>query len=292
MKHTNAEPRSKPMSERAISAAEILREIQRNPHRVVKDVASVFNVPTNRFYRMMYKAGIRIRQCRAPVVCSCGTRLKHPNKSHLRSTLHRNNKRLLKLLRKFIPHGKIGKRVGISRERVRQIAKILAIKPTKAHLEACAFERFKKRRPTLAAVAAELRRKGLQVEPTCVNNVWSGSVLMVNGRRCAIMKATRICSNGLEYLQVGPCCKDAAFTLRRTPYGWLVLPKNSVTNCTMFVLGRRKLNGAGGPKRDWERCLEAWHLLAPAKRSGAVHLMLAENRGEPGRRRYGTSRTR
>jgi hypothetical protein len=254
--------------EPALSAVEIRREIRRDPYRPVRDIASVLGVPRGCLYRTMYGAGIRISEYRTLVVCSCGQRLKPAyTTGHFRSVLHRKNKRVLGLLKRFVPYSEIGRRVGLSRERVRQIAELLSIKPPKKHKRACALERFEKSRPALAAVAEELRRKGLRVEPTRVGTHWSRRMLLVNGRRCAVTKATRNCINGLEYFQIGPCHKDAAFTLRRTPYGWLVLPKNSASNFTMFVLGRPKLNGAGGPKHDWEKFLEAWHLLAPAKRS-------------------------
>jgi hypothetical protein len=247
--------------ESAPSAAEIEREIQRDPHRGLKDIARVFGVPTSRLFQTMYQAGIRIRQYRVPVVCSCGKCLKHPHPFHLRGALHRKNKSLLTLLKRFMPYREIGKRVGLSGERVRQIAELLSIKPTKADVQAQAFERFKRCQPLLAAAAADFRRKGLRVEPMRFSKHWSRRMLLVNGRRCAVTNATRNCVNGLEYFHIGPCCKDAEFTLRKTPYGWLVLPKDSVTNFPTLVLGRRKLYRAGGPRTNWEKYLEAWHLL-------------------------------
>jgi alkylated DNA nucleotide flippase Atl1 len=209
----------------------------------------------------MSVAGIRIRDWRKPFVCSCGQKIVAPKQGHLTSILHRKSENIVALLKTSVSYSEIGRLVGVSRERVRQIAELLSIKRSRNLSWVCAFERFKKCRPVLAAVAEELRQKGLQVEGVRSHATWSRRLLIVNGKRCAVSKSWRTQFHGMEYFQIGPCCKAAAFTLRRTPYGWLVLPKNAVTKSTMFVLGRRKLNGAGGPKHDWGKYLEAWHLL-------------------------------
>jgi hypothetical protein len=191
--------------------------------------------------------------------------------SHLKSVAHRANKRIRAWLKKpCISFSEIGRRLGLTRERVRQIAEKFCQETGRERQQACAINRLSLQLSSncLAMKAENLcRKRGLQFQLTeregHGHQLSTRSVIIENQksvlRRCSVRKNRNIVIH-----KPALNAKDAEFMLSYMPDGrWLVVPRSKWPRgaSTEFQPAPLEKPGAKGRRHDWRAFIDAWHLL-------------------------------
>lgn len=221
--------------------------------------------------------------------CVCGQEI-HSERptavaAHERSVFHRNHKRIKALLANdCMTYTKIGKRFGVSRERIRQIHKLIdsTYTPDKHRGIICTIDRHERQVhesvkdiPLLAQLKAVCEKEGLFFGAVETNK--SGKYLakeqraMINGKLCSVMSASVYthCKNLWYYIRVHLSTQEiCSFHLRflKDDGIWLVLP--SGVPPTIYILperNRKRRFETLAKKYDWTQYFNAWHLLREPK---------------------------
>lgn len=187
---------------------------------------------------------------------------------HRRSLLHRRYHEIKRLIEgNVVTLAEIAARYGVSKEWVSQVSERMGI-PGRDRQKQRTMRKLQTS-PRLVRLLEDLRAQGLNVSPLVIfrrgGNVWvPRRRVLVNGRMCAVIKATvrneRLVR--LHYQKTHP----AEFVLVQMPDHWLVIPVEEAPHDTTILSPHlaRLAPGSGGRKHDWNKYLDAWHLLKRA----------------------------
>lgn len=193
--------------------------------------------------------------------CGCGMVLKM-RASHRRGAIHRYGPRIRILLEQdCLSFAGIGKRLRITRERVRQIARLLDSKSGRQRQDSCRVKRSAQAEPQhVKELQFIAKDRGLSFERiiSMYYNFLTRRVKL-SGHVCAIALA----SNRRGKIHIPARKGDYDFFLGKTAFGWLVIPREKLPRHeTTVLLGRAKPTpGARVHRHDWHVYLNAWRLL-------------------------------
>lgn len=204
-------------------------------------------------------------------------------KNHLKSKFHLNAVRATALLESnCVTFQEIGKRLNVSRERVRQWAGVLGLRKGNDRQKICTYIRHAPERQEKA------QRKADHIRPLIDKLAEQGLPGMCVGKRLVkcgnhLLHYKRIgygpfFSNGYEITTVRlarwHAPSDFGFVVGHNSKEniWLVMPVEKYPrNGTLFVMprdkGERELPGAHQNRHDYPDYIDAWHLLKPAEKS-------------------------
>lgn len=200
--------------------------------------------------------------------CKITTLLK---KVHLRSVGHRQNGRIRALLNTpCITFSEVGRRVGVSRERVRQIADRFCQETGRQRQHVCAINQGRNKLPAdcLAVRAEEVcREKGLPFQ--FANYAVNGSRLpskitaIIGNEKCLLRRSSERKNGNIVVRKPLSNDKDATFMLSPLRDGrWLIVPRSKWPHrSTEFKPGVLLRPGGKSNRHDWPAYIDAWHLL-------------------------------
>ena len=211
-------------------------------------------------------------------VCDCGMALKGQQHSwHRAGRAHQQAQRIKALMENdCITFAEMGVRLGITRERVRQIAARLGYPRGRKRRRVCTIHHLRERFTN--SVTAELRelrviseRWNFTFEPIMRDSYGIYFLLkriMLNGFLCQIGS---LCQHPLDYTVIPRIeSHDFDFFLGRGIDGWAVIPQKEMPlSGTICVMGRPKILPGADCNRSYEHFFEAWNLLKrPSPRRG------------------------
>jgi hypothetical protein len=231
------------------------------------------------------------RPCRSfPIFCPlCGLSVERGWLSrHEASVAHRSARRIRALLRNdCITHAEIARRLGVTRERVRQVAKQFGYETGRVRHRPCAIQRWISLPlpPKLEVVRKLAAARGLTCEPikTTRNRRWISSRIVIEDHSCGIYSIWphKKKPSWLRLWRPGSSAVPD-FGLYPWQEGVFIIPRSrfqTLKRGTTFVFGREKRkSGTHSAQHDWPSFWNAWHLLRP--RSS----VLAEKQGDAGPR--------
>lgn len=226
--------------------------------------------------RSGYKQQRTATDGRYDVTCpDCGLILKARGMSlHRVGAFHLHHARIKALLNvPCVTLAEIGQRLGVTRERARQIARDLEYQ-ARERSDVCSLRRTFQAvdevlaLPILIALKTACDRVGVDFSTVSTAKSASSRVVRLNGLRCAVLKAHMRGGHGENVVNI------------RRPRGargmsflaywisardrWLIVPAGSAPAAsTMFSLNEPD-SGKPGPtsaRKDWRSYLDAWHLL-------------------------------
>jgi len=202
-----------------------------------------------------------------PIACECGVKLKCGTglPQHKKSLLHCRADRLRALLDTCLNFSLIGKRLGVSRERVRQLASRLGYKS----MERRTLCRLKRREqeaieyPTITALRQSCPYPVQLIRlPSARGDLrFYATEVMILGKRCAIHKASYQSRETVHFNYsrgYGGLCE---FSLVLIPDGRWIVCRSLKSGNTCFKLGERLLPGRKGSFHGWNERIGAWHIL-------------------------------
>lgn len=209
-----------------------------------------------------------------PTACACGQVIANRASRHFSSTFHLQHERIRALLAKdCISLAEIARRVGVSRQRVHQLAKNIFGVQGRIRRKACRLTKKAETGPgkhwTIANEAAQQAREaGLGAELIRVANRSRPWAVSIRGVTCLVRTASHLLSNGVErgYSIRGITLMQASadFALIRIDAEtWMVLPCEKLPRRqTAFAWPLRHPEmGAKSCRHDWRQYINAWHLL-------------------------------
>ena len=187
---------------------------------------------------------------------------------HLKSVGHRQNRRIRALLRQpCISFSEIGRRLGLSRERVRQIANQYYQETGRQRQHACAISK-PKLPPNCLALQAEkvCREKGLAFQfagRPFDGRQFSASAAIIANEKCVLRRCSARKNGNIVVRKPRSNADDVKFMLMPMPeIRWLIVPKSKWPNkSTEFQSGALRRPGATCRRHDWRAYIDAWHLL-------------------------------
>lgn len=250
----------KPLRKHSSVSVAKIRELLEHDHLNYTEAAERIGTYTWRVSRIASQLGIRKV---SRYQCECGWVLKThtSHSSHRRSAVHLYGPRIRILLEEdCLSFAEIGKRLRITRERVRQIARLLGFKSGHQRQDSCRVKRGVPAGPQhIEELQVIAKDRGLSFERIAGRNHFLAKQVKLSGHVCAI----DFISNRRGLVRINARRGDYDFFLGKTAFGWLVIPRKKMPRYrTMFVLGRAKLKpGARVNRHDWQMYLNAWHLL-------------------------------
>jgi len=226
------------------------------------------------------------------MVCECGLPISSDRRGayrHRRSVYHRHHRRIKDLLSKNeISYAEIGRKLGITRERVRQIAEKEGIPSGRQRKEQCVVDRRTsawREHKGHKEIIAKCMELGYTVMPSRrdAGSYWylEANIVLINGRRVRIVYTSRTRSG---YLRVRRTEAHADFYLSISPIGffifpskvWRTFPAGTAFSSDLCTSGRGFVRSH---RHDYLDYLEAWKLLKvkgkPVKSPGSVHVSKA-----------------
>jgi len=204
------------------------------------------------------------------VTCSCG-RVGSPQQlgstRHQASVLHQHSRCIKALLdQDGVPFAELGRRLGVSREQIRQIAELLGYPPG----------RWREKNFKLSLSAQPVSKVPLlaKLQRDCPYPVMftHGALgrrrVSILGRICYVSKASlrplhyiRVVTRGPASLPRRTSLSGAEFVLSKLPRkGWLVIPRSRCKR-TMFDLRKKERASRQSGRWDLTQALNAWHLF-------------------------------
>lgn len=197
--------------------------------------------------------------------CECGWVLRRPDLPlHRRSVYHRQHQRIKSLLgNDSITQSEIARRLGVSRERVRQIADRISPGRVERIRAYAALRRESARvdHPELRERQRRCADNGLGYGLVREGGEWRR--VIINGHSCLIRPMNL---GGNVHWRISPSILPADFYLYKGTGRWLILPADKMpAKATSFSeapdLGRPQRGQRRGCRHDWSSYFEAWHLL-------------------------------
>ena len=185
---------------------------------------------------------------------------------HTLSVAHRKAKLIRAMLeRNCITHAEIARRIGLTRERVRQRALQMGFADGRSRHAVCRMER---RRKEMAEFFVEAQRRGFAVEPLGAKSAY------INGKLCVQRKAcwhdiTKSHQKKYTYLSIRPPTGPFDFCAWKLPDGrFLILPKKLTGfRQTTFNPEESELLGTASSSHYYRQHIERWSLLGRPRRS-------------------------
>ena len=213
-----------------------------------------------------------MKRVRKLMTCECGLPVAGCNRNHRLSVYHRHHRRIKNLLSKdSLSFAKIGQRVGLTRERVRQIALQLGMATGRERGQQRATDKRMsawREREGYREVIAKCKKLGYTVtpsryatrsgwrfeDPIAVINGWRVHIVYIRTRhRYLVFRRSVVCSD--FHLGVSPI---GVFIYPAK--AWKTFPERTSFSPIPNPVGRR------GPQRhDYLNYLEAWKLLRGAR---------------------------
>ncbi len=180
--------------------------------------------------------------------------------------LHQHSRRIRALLdQECVPFSEVGRRLGVSREQVRQIAELLGYPPGRWREKTC------KSRPPQPLSKVPLLAKLQRDCPYPVVSMHSAlrrRRVSILGHICYVSKAfirplyyIRVVTRGSASLPKLTSLSGTEFVLSKLPRnGWLVIPR---ARCKRTTFDLRKKERASRQSGRWDltQALNAWHLF-------------------------------
>jgi len=184
---------------------------------------------------------------------------------HTLSVVHRKAKLIRAMLeRNCITHAEIARRIGLTRERVRQRALQMGFADGRSRHAICRMER---RRKEMAEFFVEAQRRGFAVEPLGAKSAY------INGKFCVQRKA---CWHDVPkrhrkytYLSICPPTGRFDFCAWKLPDGrFLILPRELTGfRQTTFNPEESERPGTASSSHYYREYIERWSLLGRPSRS-------------------------
>jgi hypothetical protein len=180
-------------------------------------------------------------------------------KRHTLSVLHRKARLIRAMLeRNCITHAEIARRIGVTRERVRQLALQMGFADGRSRHAICRMER---RNNEMAEFFVEAQKRGFSVEPLGRRSAY------INGKLCVQLKACwrAIAQGGHKYTYVGIYRPRGRFDICawKLPDGrFLILPKKLAGfRQTTFNPKESGHLGTASSSHHYREHIERWSLL-------------------------------
>ena len=224
--------------------------------------------------------------------CGCGMKVSdtvRARSQHKNCTWHRQYKRITRLLsRPCVNFAEIGRRTGITRERVRQIyTDILKQGTGRERAIVCAINHNEElASQAKSIVAPEVKTfwglaesRGFTCSPVPAKTSskyrckYQRHALTVNGR---LIVARSLLQSGRYFLMHRPINSLAELAVHQLPDGrWMIVPHEKWPRTrTSFALTYTQHGAARAVqtsfRHDWRDYIDAWHLLAPKTESQAA----------------------
>lgn len=211
--------------------------------------------------------------CHEQVVCTCGLSLKRRGLSmHKRSIFHRQHQRIRALLNtNCLTFSEIGKRLGISYERVRQVAKLIGYTSGNERMKVCTIARIEESGEAFSTPLIEALRERDKVtvaliparKPSVELPMQSKNIIVNDRYNCRLLRAAERFGGTAISIRSPKHLAAAAFLLFSLPDGrWMIVPRDKAPReQTMFMLNPQERHGAHSMRHDWREYIEAWHLL-------------------------------
>jgi hypothetical protein len=184
---------------------------------------------------------------------------------HTLSVFHRKAKLIRAMLeRDCITHAEIGRRIGVTRERVRQLALLMGFADGRSRHAICRTER---RRKEMAEFFVEAQKRGFAVEPLGTRSAYIDGKLCVQRKACwhAIGKSEHK-HTYVSIRQPGGRFDICAWKL---PDGrFLILPKKLAGfGQTTFKPEESEYPGTASSSHHYRQHIEGWSLLGQPRRA-------------------------
>jgi hypothetical protein len=186
-------------------------------------------------------------------------------KRHTLSVVHRNGKLIRAMLqRNCITHAEIARRIGLTRERVRQLAQLMGFADGRSRHAICRMERRKKE---MAEFFLQAQKRGFEVEPLGARSAY------INGKLCVQRNACwhDVGSNEHKYTFLSIRQPTVRFDICawKLPDGrFLILPKKlSGFTQTTFNPEESERLGTASSSHYYRQHIERWSLLGRPRRS-------------------------
>jgi hypothetical protein len=205
--------------------------------------------------------------------CECGQMIADIKSSlHFSGVRHRRYKTMVHLLNSTcLNYSDIAERLGVTRERIRQIASSVTGKTTRERRNSChvsrAFQRWRAHPNTQF-----LLQHGLDVRPFMLrypNRIYampSNKIFRVAGKRILVKRMYESETFPGRAVRVTPIREDAQgkidFVASPSPLGAFVFPADDhPPRGTIFVVEPKQKPGGKRNRHDWPKYREAWHLI-------------------------------
>jgi hypothetical protein len=205
------------------------------------------------------------------MVCECGLTISGRRGVHGGSVYHRHHRRIKALLSKnWISYAEIGARLGITRERVRQIAEKMGSPSGRQRKKQCTVDRRTsawREHKGHREVLAKCEKLGYTVAPSRrgSGSQWhlEANIVVINGLRVRIVYVNKTRS---RYLTLKRFEAHADFYLAISPIGFFIFPSKvwrTFPAKTAFSpdLSTSRGGAVRSHRHDYLDYLEAWKLL-------------------------------
>ncbi len=199
---------------------------------------------------------------------SCRPVLRRNSMIHRKSVLHKHSRRLRALLAKdCMTYSEIGARLGITRERVRQLAGEMGLPPIGRMRQTSCTTNKRMAAFLRLPFVQELARRHLHASPveTHGNLRFSTVQFSVNGKRVSL---SRGCLHGRakKYLHIKRPQRDSDIYVWTLPNNdFLILPKQKATFKVTMFSRRQTLPGKNGYTKNrahyYPRYMNAWQIF-------------------------------
>jgi hypothetical protein len=186
-------------------------------------------------------------------------------KRHTLSVVHRKGKLIRAMLeRNCITHAEIARRIGLTRERVRQLALLMGFAAGRSRHAICRMERRKKE---MAEFFLEAQKRGFAVEPLGARSAY------INGKLCVQRNACwhDVGSSKHKYTFLSvrrPAIKFDICAWKLPDGRFLILPKKLAGfRQTTFNPEESEHLGTASSSHHYRQHIERWSLLGRPRRS-------------------------
>jgi len=186
-------------------------------------------------------------------------------KRHTLSVLHRKAKLIRAMLeRNCITHAEIARRIGVTRERVRQLALQMGFADGRSRHAICRMERRKKE---MAEFFVEAKKRGYAVEPLGTRSAYINGKLCVQRQAC--WHQIRMGKHRYTYLSIHQPQSRFDICAWKLPDGrFLILPKKLAGfRQTTFNPEESERFGTASSSHHYREHIERWSLLGLPRRA-------------------------
>lgn len=213
-----------------------------------------------------------------PILCECGVTCKGLQRytQHFETGAHEKVLYIQDALRHEDTLEAVGNDLGVTKERIRQIAKATGVLSARERLRQRKLRElleYEEKEPKwLQKIWPLLAEKGIEVQDWASRNGRRGGhrLVKIQDRTCAFTTLIPRKTIGKTYFHLYiPSPRDYEFLLANSTVGWFVFPEKMLpATGTMFVWEPDPRYGANGYQHGYQRCHEAWQLLKKGEDGG------------------------